>query len=66
LSILRDRAAQLRDGTVGSRGDALLPLLLTTYIFESLVVAQTGANRRPGDELVHLRAILNFTPGPQG
>jgi hypothetical protein len=52
LSILRDRGVQLREGTLRSRGEALLPLLLASYIFESLVITQTGANRRPGDEVV--------------
>jgi len=54
LSILRDRGVQLREGTLRSRGEALLPLLLASYIFESLVITQTGANRRPGDEVVSL------------
>ena len=60
LSILRDRGVQLREGTLRSRGEALLPLLLTTYIFESLVSAQTGVNRRPGDEVVRCRVFIQF------
>jgi hypothetical protein len=52
LAVLRDRASQLREGTLRSRGEALLPLMLASYIFESLVITQTGINRRPGDEMV--------------
>ena len=52
LAVLRDRAGQLREGTLRSRGEALLPLMLASYIFESLVITQTGLNRRPGDEMV--------------
>lgn len=52
LAVLRNRAIQLREGTLRSRGDALLPLMLASYIFESLVITQTGGNRRPGDEMV--------------
>jgi hypothetical protein len=37
INLLRDRARQLRDGTVKSRGEALLPLMLATYTFDSLV-----------------------------
>ena len=33
---LQARAEQLRDGTLKSRGDALLPLTLATFIFEAL------------------------------
>lgn len=36
LNVIRERAEQLRDGTLRSRGEAHLPLMLTTFIFESL------------------------------
>lgn len=36
LNALRERAEQLRDGTLKSRGDALLPLTLASFIFDSL------------------------------
>ncbi len=39
LTILREKAEQLRDGILRSRGDALLPLSLATFIFEALVTA---------------------------
>ncbi|KAL4239909.1 Zinc finger SWIM domain-containing protein 8 [Mactra antiquata] len=36
MSILRQRADQLKDGTIKSRGEALLPLTLATFIFDAL------------------------------
>ena len=36
LNVIRERAEQIRDGTLMSRGEAHLPLMLTTFIFESL------------------------------
>ena len=48
MSILREKAEQLRDGVLRSRGDALLPLSLATFIFEALVMApSTQQNRSP-------------------
>lgn len=38
LVILRERAVQLREGTLKSRGEALLPMMLSSFIFESLVL----------------------------
>ena len=35
---IRGRAEQLRDGSLKSRGEALLPLSLATFIFETLCV----------------------------
>ena len=40
MRILKDRAAQLRDGTMKSRGEALLPLMLASYVFDSLVTSR--------------------------
>lgn len=37
MELIRERARQLRDGTLRSRGDALLPQMLASYIFECLV-----------------------------
>ena len=39
---LRERALQLREGKLRSRGEALLPLMLSSYIFESLMLATTN------------------------
>ena len=36
LAVLREKAEELRDGTFKTRGDALLPLTLATFIFDSL------------------------------
>uniref|UniRef100_A0A0K2TKH9 SWIM-type domain-containing protein n=1 Tax=Lepeophtheirus salmonis TaxID=72036 RepID=A0A0K2TKH9_LEPSM len=38
LNIIREKALQLKEGTLKSRGDALLPLTLASFIFESLVL----------------------------
>jgi hypothetical protein len=40
LAIIRDRAEKLRDGKLKMRGDALLPITLATFIFDSLCVVQ--------------------------
>ena len=39
LPILHEKAQHLRNGILRSRGDALLPLSLATFIFEALVTA---------------------------
>ena len=67
LALIRERAVQLKEGTLRSRGDALLPLMLASYIFESLVVMgpsgqpqqqsqqqqqESYGPRNPSDELV--------------
>ncbi|WAQ97485.1 ZSWM8-like protein [Mya arenaria] len=36
MSMLRQRADQLKDGTIKSRGEALLPLTLASFIFDAL------------------------------
>lgn len=42
LNVIRDRAEQLRDGKLKSRGDALLPLTLASFIFDSLCLPGMG------------------------
>lgn len=42
MAVIRERALQLKEGTLKSRGEALLPLNLAMYIFESLVLVNTG------------------------
>ncbi|XP_070506078.1 zinc finger SWIM domain-containing protein 8 homolog [Chironomus tepperi] len=47
LKIIRDRAEALRDGTLKSRGEALLPIMLASFIFEALVMPSvTGKENR--------------------
>ena len=46
LLILRERAIQLKEGTLKSRGEALLPLMLASFIFDSLVLAQQSGSSR--------------------
>lgn len=36
LAVIRDKAERLRDGKLKSRGDALLPLGLAAFIFDTL------------------------------
>ncbi|XP_058443188.1 zinc finger SWIM domain-containing protein 8 homolog [Malaya genurostris] len=38
LKIIRDRAEALRDGSLKSRGEALLPIMLASFIFDALVI----------------------------
>ena len=43
LSNLREKAERLRDGTLSTiRGEALLPIMLASYIFESLVTSNNS------------------------
>ena len=67
LSILREKAEQLRDGILRSRGDALLPLSLATFIFEALVMASGAVqirspfystHRLPTDETLGFEAAV--------
>ena len=36
MAIIRDRAEKLRDGKLKTRGEALLPLTLASFIFDTL------------------------------
>lgn len=38
INIIRERAEQLRDGKLVSRGEALLPLMLASFIFDALTL----------------------------
>ena len=40
LAIIRDRAEKLRDGKLKMRGEALLPITLASFIFDSLCSGQ--------------------------
>lgn len=41
LAIVRQRAEQLRDGVLRSRGHALLPIMLASFIFDALTPSST-------------------------
>lgn len=46
LQILRELAEQLKNGTLKSRGEALLPIMLASFIFDALVIPSiTGRDR---------------------
>jgi hypothetical protein len=38
LKMIRERAEQLKEGTLRSRGEALLPIMLASFIFDVLVM----------------------------
>lgn len=57
LAILRERATYLQDGTLRIRGDALLPLMLASYIFDSLVTSNSPLLNK-GDEQLGFEACV--------
>jgi len=42
LKMIRERAEQLKEGTLRSRGEALLPIMLASFIFDVLVMPGKG------------------------
>ncbi|KAG8193595.1 hypothetical protein JTE90_000229 [Oedothorax gibbosus] len=64
MSIIRERAEQLRDGKLVSRGEALLPLMLASFIFDALTLSnsQNRGNpptfKQPGDEFLGFEAAV--------
>lgn len=47
LKVIRERAEALRDGTLKTRGEALLPIMLASFIFDALVMPSvTGKENR--------------------
>ena len=46
MQIVREKAEQLRDGILTTRGEALLPLMLASYIFDALVMSSNQNNVR--------------------
>lgn len=59
LGILRQKAQQLRDGTLRSRGEALLPIMLASFIFDALEGSTPDrANRLVSDEQLAFEAAV--------
>ena len=63
LFCLRERAALLREDKLRSRGEALLPLMLSSYIFESLMLATANpmalsCGSSPTDEQLGFEAAV--------
>ncbi|XP_069979906.1 zinc finger SWIM domain-containing protein 8 homolog isoform X3 [Penaeus vannamei] len=65
LAVIRDKAEKMRSGTLKSRGEALLPLMLASFLFDALVI--TGNNkstvggqsyRQPQDEALGFDAAV--------
>ncbi|XP_028131047.1 zinc finger SWIM domain-containing protein 8 homolog isoform X1 [Diabrotica virgifera virgifera] len=55
LQIIRERAEELKEGTLRSRGEAMLPIMLASFIFDALVIPNiTGRDR---SKLVNLRMM---------
>ena len=44
MEVIRERALQFKEGTMTSKGEAILPLMLASFIFESLVLNNLSAN----------------------
>lgn len=53
LHILRERAEQLKEGTLKSRGEAMLPIMLASFIFDALVIPNVVGKDR--SKVMHLR-----------
>lgn len=63
VNIVRERAMQLKEGTLKSRGEALLPLMLASFIFDSLVTPQQQSSRESSRHSLHRLAgdeLLGF------
>lgn len=54
VATVREHAQMLRDGTLKSRGEALLPIMLASFIFDVLV-SPTNSN---GWSFLHYRSGL--------
>ena len=48
LAVIKDRAEKLRDGKLKLRGEALLPLSLASFIFDSLCLPSKISTERSG------------------
>lgn len=60
LRCIRDKAEQLCSGRLKSRGQALVPLSLAQFVFDTLVSTQnkSGAGKLPGDEELGFEAAV--------
>lgn len=65
MAIIRERAEQLRDGRLLSRGEALLPLMLASFVFDALALSGNPGRGGPqtyckltGDEQLGFEAAV--------
>lgn len=63
MKILKEKAEQLRDGTLSSRGEALLPIMLASFIFDALegnpsLRENKLENKNPADEALAFEAAV--------
>lgn len=59
LQDIRERAEQLRDGALRSRGEALLPIMLASFIFDALVMPSVSGNKE-----ARIKAMNNSSRTP--
>ncbi|PSN52082.1 hypothetical protein C0J52_03900, partial [Blattella germanica] len=75
LKMIRERAEQLKEGTLRSRGEALLPIMLASFIFDVLVMPATVGResrcvllssclRLPSDETLGFEAAVAALDDP--
>ncbi|EEZ97539.2 zinc finger SWIM domain-containing protein 8 homolog [Tribolium castaneum] len=66
LQVLRERAEHLKEGTIKSRGEAMLPTMLASFIFDALVIpgvvgrdrTKIASLRLPTDEPLGFEAAV--------
>ena len=58
LEIIREHALRLKEGTYKGRGEALLPLMLASFIFESLVMPLNPHYSNYTDEILGFEAAV--------
>ncbi|XP_064071509.1 zinc finger SWIM domain-containing protein 8 homolog isoform X2 [Vanessa tameamea] len=63
LLLAREKAEQLRDGTLRNRGPALLPIALASFLFDVLVLSATDKEnkhpaRSPSDEMLGFESAV--------
>ena len=55
MQIVREKAEQLRDGILTTRGEALLPLMLASYIFDALVLSSNQNQLRGNTAVTNIK-----------
>ncbi|XP_060523765.1 zinc finger SWIM domain-containing protein 8 homolog [Cylas formicarius] len=57
LKILRERAEHIKDGTLKSRGEAMLPIMLASFVFDALVIPSIVGRDR--SKILNLRMLTD-------
>ena len=58
LTLIREKAKQLSTGSLRSRGQALLPLMLAAFVFDALVVTPSSTAQFSGGEALGFQAAV--------